>query len=213
MELPLLSVSSFIERLPKYFTISIASKRNSGKSYAISAIIKELLKRKKVDLVLVMSGSAGLNNDYNFLPKKLVINFNEEILKNLWAKQVATPEEKRHHILLVLDDCLSDKSAVNSQTVQSIFTLGRHCFLSCIVASQVSSWLLSPTIKQNSDMILWSKLNRQQLETLWSSTSHMDRKEFIDFSEHNGGFNYQFCGIDNFTKSNKPEDFLFVLKA
>jgi len=209
----ILGIPHLADRLPKYFTASIASKRNSGKSYLISKLVKHLINTRRVDMVLVMSGSAGLNNDYDFLNKKLVRPFSEPVLAKLWELQRNTPESRRKHILIVLDDCLSTKEAISSQTIQSIFTLGRHLWLSCIVASQVSNWLLSPVLKANSDVILWSKLNRQQQETLWTSTAGMSRDDFIRYSEENGGHNYQFCGLDNYTSSANPSDYLLVVKA
>ena len=208
-----LDIGALTARLPKYFTASIASKRNSGKSYLISNLVKHLIQANRVDMVLVMSGSAGLNKDYDFLPKRLVRPFSEATLAKLWDLQRQTPETKRRHILIVLDDCLSTKEAINSQTIQSIFTLGRHLWLSCIVASQVSNWLLSPVLKANSDIIMWNKLNRQQLDTLWTSTAGMSKEDFIHYSEKNGGHDYQFCALDNYTTSANPEDYLFVVKA
>lgn len=212
METSIINLPQLADKLPKYFTVSVASKRNSGKSFLISKLVRHLINTGRVQMVLVMSGSAGLNNDYGFLPKKLVQPFNEASLAKLWELQRFTPETKRKHILIVLDDCLSTKEAITSPTIQSIFTLGRHLWISCIVMSQVSNWLLSPVLKANSDIILWSKLNRQQLDTLWSSTAGMSKEDFLKFSEQ-GGHNYQFCGLDNYTKSALPSDCLFVVRA
>lgn len=205
-----LKVSQFVQMFPQFFTVSVSSRRNSGKSYLIQEILMELIRKKKCDMILVMSQSAGLNEDYDFLPEKLVMNFSESKLSKLWELQKSVPTEKRKHVVVVLDDCLSSKDAISSQTLQNIFTLGRHLHISCIVASQVSNWLLSPLVKANSDFILWSKLNRQQLETLWSSTSGMSKEDFIQFSETHGGHNYQFVGLNNYSQTAEP---LFVVKA
>ena len=66
----------------------------------------------------------------------------------------------RQHILIVLDDVLSDKSAVRSEMVERIFALGRHATLSVLIASQVANIVLTPVMKQNSDMILWRARTR-----------------------------------------------------
>jgi len=95
-----------IELFPKYFTLSLIGVRNSGKSVLIQQIIKALLKSKKIDIVIIMSGSAGLNDDYNFLPQNVVMNFNDDILHKIWNKQVKEKREnKAKQTCIVLDDC------------------------------------------------------------------------------------------------------------
>lgn len=206
-------VSSLVDRLAKFFTISCASKRNSGKTVIITELIMELLERKRVDMVLVMSGSAGLNKDYDFLPKGLVIPFSENTLHKLWERQKATDEKDRQRVLIVLDDCLATPEAVRSDIIMRIYALGRHVAISCIIISQVANWILTPTIKQNSDIIMWSKLNRQQLENLWGAMTNVDKKSFLRFSESLGGKDYNFLCFDNYSTSTDPLDFLTILRA
>jgi hypothetical protein len=206
-------VPALVDRLAKFFTISCASKRNSGKTVIISELIRELIQQKRVDMVLVMSGSAGLNKDYGFLPKGLVIPFNESTLYKLWERQKATPEERREKVLVVLDDCLATPEAVRSDIIMRIYALGRHVAISCIIISQVANWILTPAIKQNSDIILWSKLNRQQLENLWGAMTNVSKKDFLRFSESLGGKDHNFLCFDNFLTSTDPMDFLTILRA
>ena len=213
-ELPVDSVDVLIQRLPKYFTMCLASKRNSGKTYLMSEIIKKLIKAKKVDMVLVMSNSAGLNKDYQtILPSGLVMKFNEKILEQLWARQQKADMAKREHIFIVLDDVLSDPRALRSELVSRIYSLGRHNMISCAVCSQVANHVLTPVMKQNSDMLLWSKLNRNQLSIIWESLNGVSKKGFIRWAEVFGGVHYNFCVFDNITDKNSPEDFLFVVRA
>ena len=213
IELKVESVETLIEKLPKFFTISVASKRNSGKTVLVSELIKNLLSHKRVDMCVVMSGSARLNEDYSFLPPKLVIPFSERILANAWATQEKKKQKDRQHILFVMDDCLATPEAVRNPMLTKIWALGRHVNLSAILISQHTAVLLSPIIKANSDILLWSKLNRQQLEVLWLSTTNIDKKEFIRVSEKYGGIHYQFMCIDNFNGSNSPTEYLAVVKA
>jgi hypothetical protein len=212
-ELPVDTVDTLIERLPKYFTMCLASKRNSGKTYLMTEIIKKLLKAKKVDMVLVMSNSAGLNKDYDFLPSGLVMKFNEKVLEQLWARQQKTDMAKREHIFIVLDDVLSDPRALRSELVSRIYSLGRHNMLSCGISSQIANHVLTPVVKQNSDMILWSKLNITQLSHIWESLSGVSKKGFIRWAQVFGGIHHNFCVFDNITDKNAPEEFLFVVRA
>ena len=94
-----------------------------------------------------------------------------------------------------------------------IYALGRHNHISCIVISQVANHVLTPVMKQNSDMILWSRLNRQQLGILWESVNGVAKKDFVRWAETFGGVHYNFCVFDNITDANAPEDFLLVIRA
>jgi len=208
-----LGTDEIVDRLPPYFTISCVSARNSGKSVLIQELIRKLIKAKRVDMVLIMSGSAGLNEDWTFLPSNLVIPFSTDVLDRIWNKQKMTPIDEREHVLVVLDDCLATPEAFRNQRINAFYSLGRHLTLSMAILSQHTTYLLSPIIKANSDIILWSKLNRQQLKGLWESTCNLDWKAFLNFSETLGGVDYNFLLLDIYCKSNKPEEFLTFVRA
>jgi len=208
-----LGCEEIIERLPPYFTISCVSARNSGKSVLIQELVKKLIKTKRIDMVVVMSGSAGLNNDWTFLPQNLVIPFSTDILDRIWMKQKMTPIDEREHILVVLDDCLATPEAFRNQRINAFYSLGRHLTLSMAILSQHTTYLLSPIIKANSDIILWSKLNRGQLKSLWESTTNLEWRSFLRFSETLGGVDYNFLLLDIYCKSNSPEEFLTFVRA
>jgi hypothetical protein len=208
-----LGTEEIVDRLPPYFTISCVSARNSGKSVLIQELVRKLIKAKRVDMVLIMSGSAGLNEDWTFLPSNLVIPFSTDTLDRIWNKQKMTPIDEREHILVVLDDCLATPEAFRNQRINAFYSLGRHLTLSMMILSQHTAYLLSPIIKANSDIILWSKLNRQQLKSLWESTTNLEWKAFLNFSETLGGVDYNFLLLDIFCKSNKPDEFLTFVRA
>jgi Cdc6-like AAA superfamily ATPase len=209
-------VDEIIRRLPKFFTCSIASKRGTGKSVLVSEIMRELLKRDqyKVDIFVVMSGSAGLNKDYvDIVPANLIMPFSEEVMNRIWDHQAKIAPEKREHICLVLDDCLGDKEAVRNPTIQKWYSVCRHINASIIVISQHTSVLLTPIIRSQSDLIIYSKLNRQQLEQLWMSTTNISKKDFIRVSETLGGRDYNMLVLDNVISSTEPDEFITVVRA
>lgn len=212
-DLPAEPVQALIDRLPKYFTLCVASKRNSGKTFLVTDVVKTLLKQKKVDMVVVLSNTAGLNKDFDFLPPGLVMKFKEDVLKSIWDRQAKKDKEKRDHILVILDDVLSDHRAVHSEMLGRLYSAGRHVSCSVICISQVANIVLTPVMKQNSDFILWSRLNRRQLENLWCSINGVSKKDFIKWAEIFGGVHYNFCVFDNYTDANAPEDFLLVIRA
>ena len=211
-----LGVDEIVRRLPAFFTISVASRRNSGKSHLCRQLVQELIRTKKVDIVIVLSGTAGLNNDWSFLPPGCVKDFSEDILSRIWVKQrdgVLREDEDLKRPLVVLDDCLSTKEAIRSPILQKYYSEGRHVHASMIVISQHTSLLLTPVIRSNSDIILWSKLNQGQLEALWESTVGISKQDFLHISERVGGVNYNFLCLDNIIQSRDPMEFLTVVRA
>jgi hypothetical protein len=208
----ILSVWEFASKIKTPTAICVASKRNTGKTLMVSALIQALIKQRKVSLVLVMSQTAHVNDDYWFLPARMRQSFSEDVIKKLMDNQAKLPKAKREQVLLVLDDVLSDKDAEKSRFIKKCYTLGRHYDINIVLISQTSNVALTPAIKQNSDYILYSRLNRYQLGTLWESITNLDKKTFIKYSEENNK-NYVFLCVDNTSQSNKPEDFLLKVKV
>ena len=220
-----LGVSEIVRRLPKYFTIACCSCRNSGKSVLITQLVKLLIKQKRVDIVVVMSGSAGLNSDWEFLDSRLVMPFSEDKLTQIADNQTSSILKYKHpegkdkpkppkHVLIVLDDCLSTPEALESPTVGATFSLGRHKLMSCILISQHTTRFPNPILRANSDIILFSRLNKRSLENLWLSVSNIDKKDFISIAEKYGGVNYSFMLIDLYNRTSRdPADTITIVRA
>lgn len=207
-----LSVDAFASKIKPPFSMAVASKRNTGKTLLVSALIQQLLNKNIVKSVLVMSQTVHVNRDYWFLPPRLRQPFSEDVIKRLMDRQAAIKKEQREQVLLVLDDVLSDKDAEKSRFIKRLFTLGRHYDINVCLISQTSNVALSPGIKQNADYIMYSRLNRYQLAALWESITNMDKRDFIAYSEALNK-NYTFLVVDNTSQSNHPEDFLLRVKV
>ena len=221
-ERDVLGVDEIVERLPEFFTVSVASRRNSGKSHLCRQLVQMLFKQKRVDVCLVLSGTAGLNKDWDFMPPELVQNFSEETMVNLWRRQEkrmhdwqtagCPKKQKPRRVLCVLDDCLSDPAALGSKIIEMFFTKGRHVHVSLIVISQHTCHLLTPVNRANSDLILFSKLSRRQLRCLADEVTHLGESDFIRVSEKLGG-HYRFIVIDKYIQSTDPLDCITIVKA
>jgi hypothetical protein len=206
--------AQIVARLPPYFTISILAKRNQGKTYYMTQIIQELVKAKRVDKVVVLSGTAGLNDDYTkVVPARLIMPFKDIVLENIWKLQASKPKEEREHILIIMDDCLSNAEAEKSEMVDRLFSQSRHLQISLAVLSQYGSYLLTPLRLANSDLILWCKLNVRALEKLWLATSGITKDKFIELSNTYSNGNYQYMALDNFIRSSDVSDQLTFTKA
>lgn len=206
------SISQFVEHMRVPMSCAISSSRNTGKTMLTSVMIYMLLKTKKIDMALVMSQTQHVNDDYKFLPARLRQPFSEDVIKKLMDKQAKVPKAKRDEILLVLDDVLSDKEAEKSRFVKKLYTLGRHYNISIVLISQTSNVALTPAIKQNSDYLVYSRLNRYMLESLWASVCNIDKKSFIAFSEENNK-DYRFIVVDSTSQSNNPAEFLHIIRV
>jgi hypothetical protein len=76
----------------------------------------------------------------------------------------------------------------------------------------VANRLLSPVVKENSSHILYSRLNRVQLGSLYDCVTGMDKAAFIRFSE-SATHDYTFVVIDQTTNSHDPAEFLTLIRA
>jgi hypothetical protein len=209
-----LRASDVLERLPKFFSLALCSKRNVGKTLLMTEIIGDALTSGRVDVVIVMSGSAGMDDDYlGVLPKEFIMPFNESVLRNIWHKQRVTPREVRKHVLIVLDDCLATPEALQNPVINQFYALGRHNNISIAILSQHTKSLLSPIVRQNCDMILWSKLSRANLNILAEEVNNLSREDFIRVSEALSGVNHNFLLIDRWTKSTNPCEFISIVRA
>ena len=203
-----------VELFPKYFTLALISVRNSGKSVLAQSIIKVVTEKKMTDIVIVMSGSAGLNDDYNFLPKGALMPFSNNILHKIWNKQLEDKKlGKEKRLFIVFDDVLADKDATKNEILQKIWIQGRHLSISSAILSQYPAFVLTPMIMGNSDLLLYSKLNRQNIEKLWLATVGISLKDFISISEKIAGVDYKFMVINNYCKSPDPLNYLTYVKA
>ena len=221
-----LGVGEISRRLPKFFTVCCCSCRNSGKSVMITQLVKLLLKQRKIDIVVVMSGTSNLNSDWSFIDSRLVMPFDEEVLTRIADKQEedilnwkAPPVKgekkppKPKHVTIVLDDCLSTPEALNSHVISSTFTLGRHKHMSCILISQHTTRFPNPILRANSDIILYSRLNLKSLENLWYATTNITKKDFIQLSAL-GGVDYSFILMDLYNRTSRdPADTITVIRA
>ena len=69
------------------------------------------------------------------------------------------------HILLILDDCVSDVNFHSDKAFQKLFTRGRHLKISLMITTQYP-YLIPPVARINCDYILVGQLNKQGLKVM-----------------------------------------------
>jgi hypothetical protein len=208
-----MDITDFANEVVKVpFSACIASKRNTGKSVLLNQFIVALVRSGKIDVPIIFSNTTGLNDDYPDVPKHLKMPYSEEALQRVMNKQKGTEKGKRRELLIVFDDVLGDKKADRSNLILTCFSLGRHLNICPILASQTSNRVLTPTVKANSDFIFLSRLNRAHIINIWEAITNMEKREFISFIE-DVNKDYKFAVVDMTSQSNKPEDFLHIVRA
>lgn len=143
-------------------TIALIAKRASGKSW----LVKEIMKvRKDIPSWVIICKTEKLNAFYsNLIPDSYIYyNFESEILDRIFARQKRLNEdnklrkkigkkEKDDRVMLVMDDCMSDKSWIKDPNIGELFFNGRHYHISFILTMQYSKGL-PPDMRGNLDYI------------------------------------------------------------
>lgn len=135
----------------RHFSAIIAGSRRSGKSYFLKWLYLNYLKRN-YQIVCVMSNSTATLDEYSeFIPGKLFFDhYDADVVDKLLKLNSTMKVGKSVNILLILDDCCSNKMTYDN-TITQCFTRGRHSKLSVIVASQTINFGLNTTIRENLD--------------------------------------------------------------
>ena len=180
-------MEEFVNTPLKSVTV-VVSKRGTGKTNLIREWILANIKngRLKRHNIIVWSGTAQTSQDFDFLPRNSVRRFDSILLQKLCAYQMRRIEllKKRSRrgncsvqmvgILHVFDDVLdeSGSSIMHSAPVRWLIAQGRHSFQSAAFAVQHPKGLISPILRGNACVLLFSKLNQEQLRVCWGLVSY-----------------------------------------
>jgi hypothetical protein len=121
-----LSVSEMISLPKPFFVASLCAPTDSGKSYLVRALVKELVTSGRADRVLVFSGNvlAAQKSYTGMLDSPTpVYEFSNDLLADFLAKQQRRKVMPRYVVLL--DDILGT-DADKSKAVRSLVADGRH---------------------------------------------------------------------------------------
>lgn len=158
--------------LPKNAMVCISAPRGSGKSVLLSNWLKMEL-HKRYDLVLVMSSSINLNEDYEDIRDKENVVFSdrlsEKALNGIFERQEAIMKMYRkdvrrkgveqvdyepQRILIVLDDVIDSGVIRFGAVIDKFAERGRHVKFTVFLTSQRLS-AISRGIRTNSDLMIY----------------------------------------------------------
>ena len=204
-------------------SIMICAKRNSGKTQLVKYLINQ--SKHLFNEIFLISTTNLITNDFEGIidPKFIFNEYNEEWLDGLIKKMADITikigpnkdESKYIHIMLILDDWLSESQLRESKIFQKLFTQGRHYKISIIFISQAVRFL-NPICRNNLDYLLISQMNSQALDSVSTDfrVGNVSKKDFLNIYNQNCS-NYQFL-ILNLTcvlNNNDLDQLYGVIKA
>jgi len=145
---------------PKYFSMVIASPRNSGKNILLKSMLNDMRKTRHIDVAVLFSGTHHLQKDiYNFIPPRYrfhsrdatekiqeILTIQQDILKKKNFDKSKIPT-----VLIILDDIQADLGK-NNKMIEKLFLEGRHSGIICIANFQTLN-NMNPTLRKNSEII------------------------------------------------------------
>jgi len=122
--------------------ILLLGKRRVGKSYCCRDIVyNEFYKNRKYKFFILISPTAFLNDDYNFLPDEYKFEkFSTLLLQKLFKRQDDLKKKYKNkgdfNLLLILDDVVGLSNQEQSKLLATILLSGRHRRISIILSLQ-----------------------------------------------------------------------------
>ena len=107
-------------------------------------------------------------------------------------------------ILFVFDDLLGSIQTGSHEMnyLNHLYATSRHVNVGLLLISQTAKSLISPAIRNNSDLIIWRQINDNYLRSLYESVYWDGNiKSFMDFTKKSfQNTDFEFLCYDNITK-------------
>ena len=187
-------------------TVCLCGKRHSGKLELIKYIVS--LYGHQFNKIFVICPSEAVNKFYSQFLKteNIFTDYNVEwigkLMQRLIKINVGKKDDESAHILLILDDCVSDVNFHTARNFEKIFTRGRHMKISLMITTQYP-YLIPPVARINCDYILVGQLNKQGLKVMCDEflMGDVSPKEFLKIY-YDSTNDYGFLIINNNSTSN-----------
>jgi hypothetical protein len=205
-------------RLNPLSTILIIGKRGSGKSSLMRDIAYHLSRNRKIDYAVGFSCTEDSNQSLGtFLPRSLVhTSYKASVVNKVYETQRRHSKSgKAENVMLILDDCLWQKSMFNSETMRRLFFNSRH-YKICVMMLAQYCMDLNPSLRGNIDLVFVARdlvvANRERLYKsyfgVFPTFGQFDRV----MTTVTESFTFLVL-VNNDVRSNRPEDVLFHYKA
>jgi hypothetical protein len=213
-----------INDMVEHCTIAMIAKRATGKSF----LTREIMYQKKdLAAAIAISRTEKLNGFYtDFIPDSYIYSeYSSDILSRVYQRQSQMNEDnkirikngkkpKDDSIMLIMDDCMSDKKWLKDPNITELFFNGRHHHLSFILTMQYAVGI-PPEMRSNFDYIFLlaedTITNRKKLYEHYAGmfpTFDIFQQVFSDLTE-----NYGMMVINNRVHSKNITDKVFWYKS
>lgn len=185
-------------------TVSFCAKRGSGKSCLIKYLVS--CEKKLFDKTYVICPTERVNHFYSdIVPENCIFDhWSEAWVGTLIQKMTQLKSEgKNKHVLLILDDLVTDVNFGQSKTLKLLYSRGRHLNISVILSMQYIN-SIPPIARGNTDYFLVGQQNAYSIDLLVTEymAGNIAKKEFIEMY-HLNTRDYRFFVINcNTVKDN-----------
>ena len=213
-----------INEMVDHCTIAMIAKRATGKSFLTREIMN---KKKDLAAAIAISRTEKLNGFYtDFIPDSYIYSeYSSDILSRVYQRQSQMNEDnklrikdgkkpKDDSIMLIMDDCMSDKKWLKDPNITELFFNCRHHHLSFILTMQYAVGI-PPEMRSNFDYIFLlaedTINNRKKLYEHYAGmfpTFDIFQQVFSDLTD-----NYGMMVIDNRVHSKNITDKVFWYKS
>ena len=137
--------------------------------------------------------------------------FNEEIINKISKFQERYRKTKiPNNCCIIIDDCIGGIGNEFKILLDKLYSLGRHYLCSIITLSQIGKNVITPTMRNNVDIWMFSINNRNTMDVLYENVIWQgNRQSFYKFVQENTT-DYRFIIFDN-TKSTSND--FYIIKA
>ncbi len=209
------------EDFPENPAIICNGKRRSEKNYLTRDLCYNYFRGKVENVFLFSPTSEIAINSCDFVPYEyrypeynmdivdMILKRQEHLIKNSLNKP------NKHKILLILDDLQASNDGKKRRHIEKLFLTARHFRISLIVNFQFPKVDMSPTIRDNVDVIFvfqQNNFNNKELFVLqYLNTDDKKNAGYELINKYAEG--YQVLVIMNTITSNSYEDFCFYYTA
>ena len=196
--------SEFVESILKNWVILSIGTKGSGKTFLMLKYLKFAMENKLYDQYILVLPMFNLeeNNSYNFINSKeknifVFDSYNEIITADL-IKQQTKEKSNKKKILFAIDDASGEDVWSVDDSLRHLITSIRHFNVALWMCVHSASGILSPFIRQQTDILFLSKItNYRLLKNIY--------EEFLslmeDYIGHDGHQNF----VRKFTELHKQK--------
>ena len=198
-------------KIKKHSTCLVMGRRGVGKSFISKFLIHKMLQQGIYDTFYLFSTTERYSKSFDCFPKQCIIDgFDLKFIKELIKAQKKRIDQygkdspKVASILFVFDDLLGSIQTGSHEMnyLNHLYATSRHVNVGLLLISQTAKSLISPAIRNNSDLIIWRQINDNYLRSLYESVYWDGNiKSFMDFTKKSfQNTDFEFLCYDNITK-------------